>query len=104
MAEVLPLPIHRLCGAVQEAQQDVLHHICANVSSLTASVQSRAAKVVEPLAKLSENLNNNVMTPLNHQVHGAFAKIHPPTASVRTPQRLSSLLFQQLPIMQESRV
>ena len=79
MAEILPLPISRLSEAFQGAQQDLMHHI----GEVHKNLRNNAAKVVEPLSKLTGNLNNNVMTPLNLQVNGALAKLSPPTAAVR---------------------
>lgn len=85
MAEVLNLPIHHLGGAFQ-AVQGVQGCIGANVKNLKARL---AAKVVEPLSKLGGNLNSNVMAPLNNHVHGALAKLTPPTAAVRMLMLLS---------------
>lgn len=76
MAEVQPLSLHRLRDAFQGAQQDLFHHIGGHVQN----IRNQAAKVVEPLSKHIGNLNNNVMTPLNVQVHGALAKISAPAA------------------------
>ena len=76
MAEILPLPISRLSEAFQGAQQDLMHHI----GEVHKNLRNNAAKVVEPLSKLTGNLNSNVIAPLNLQVHGALAKLTPPAA------------------------
>jgi hypothetical protein len=70
MAEVLPPPIHRLCGAFQDAHSDVLQQ----VNALRANTDKH---VLRPLSRLA----GSIMTPLNLHMHGALhgalAKIAP---------------------------